>query len=167
MRLKNLLKTFCRKKNIKNRVLKRMLKKFFAGEYWWGPGKRTFWQIWCKSLGENHHEGECVLNKKTFKKTLWWFFFGGGPKHISSKRRRIGDTTQQSLRRQVVQGRVLGRVEAESLSPCFELNYKITWIMLELSSDNLFATYLYTSYWRVSEFLMNSNRWLSYQRRDP
>ena len=31
MRLKNILKTFCRKKNIKNRVLKRMLKKFLPG----------------------------------------------------------------------------------------------------------------------------------------
>ena len=31
-----------------------------------------------------------------------------------------------------------------------------------MSFDHLFATYLYTSYWRVGEFLTNSDRRLSY-----
>ena len=53
------------------------------------------------------------LNKTTFKNTLSWFFWGG-PKPISSKRWRIGDTAQQLLRRQVVQGQILSRDEAES-----------------------------------------------------
>ena len=42
------------------------------------------------------------------------------------------------------------------------INFKITWITLEPSFDHLFATYSYTSYWRVSEFLTNSDRRSSY-----
>ena len=37
------------------------------------------------------------------------------------------------------------------------INFKITWITFEPSFDHLFATYSYTNYWRVSEFLTNSN----------
>ena len=41
-------------------------------------------------------------------------------------------------------------------------NFKLTLIMLKASFDHLFATYSYTSYWRVGKFLTNSNRRSSY-----
>ena len=42
------------------------------------------------------------------------------------------------------------------------INFKITQITLKPNFDHLFATYSYTFYRRIGEFLMNSNRRSSY-----
>ena len=88
-----------------------------------------------------------------------------------------------------MQGRVLSRVEIDRSSYSFDsrlyhnwsitqvtrpklellgqyqgkyINFKRTQIKLKPSFDHLFATNSYTSYWRVGEFLTNSDRQSSY-----
>ena len=85
---------------------------------------------------------------------------------------QIGVPTQHSSTRQLVWGQVLSGVVklidwTRVIRPRGEFdswvtNFKLTWITLKPSIDHLFATYSYTSYWRVGEFLTISVHRSSY-----
>ena len=45
------------------------------------------------------------------------------------------------------------------------MNIKRSRITLESSFDHLFATYSYSRYWQVGEFLLNIKLWLSYSHQ--